>query len=120
LPLPAFIQNAILFVISLPTAIAVAQPHTPLSISDYILAATAVGTLIAEFTADNQQFAYQTFKHTGKRDPSVEWPGARIEWTEEDKRRGFITRGLWAESRHPNFLREQFFWVRASVLKRVA
>ncbi|KAG8768066.1 hypothetical protein FRC12_005780 [Ceratobasidium sp. 428] len=33
-----------------------------------------------------------------------------MEWTDEDVKRGFITRGLWAWSRHPNFTCEQTFW----------
>lgn len=58
-----------------------------------------------------------------------EWPGARIQWTEDDRQRGlwleltgdelcliyikigFVTRGLWAYSRHPNCACEQAFWV---------
>lgn len=59
-----------------------------------------------------------------------EWPGARLQWTEDDRQRGgfhsiiveyfrdlhfffigFITRGLWAISRHPNCTCEQSFWV---------
>ena len=110
--------NILLFLLSVPTHNAVTQIHThaaPRSLvaSDYILALLSVVTLVVESTADNQQFAYQTFKHSGgKRDPKVEWPGARFEYTNTDKERGFMTKGLWAWSRHPNFFCEQTFWVR--------
>jgi steroid 5-alpha reductase family enzyme len=40
----------------------------------------------------------------------VAWPGAKIAWSRADAERGFVQRGLWAWSRHPNFLCEQSFW----------
>jgi len=95
-----------------PTHNVAIQPssHKALGTSDYILAALSLITLVAEFTADNQQYAFQTFKRTGVLDAN-EWPGARIQYTAEDAQRGFVTRGLWAWSRHPNFLCEQTFWL---------
>jgi steroid 5-alpha reductase family enzyme len=108
-------QNGILFLLGIPAAIAAQQPHAPLGSSDYALGAASLLCLAGEFVADNQQFAFQTFKHSGgKRDPRAEWPGARIAYSDEDRQRGFITRGLWAWSRHPNFFFEQLFWVRRS------
>lgn len=106
----AIAQNIILFLLGLPTAHAVAQPHTSLATSDYILGALGFLTILTEFVADNQQYSFQTFKHSGMLNPN-EWPGARIQWTSQDAARGFVTRGLWAWSRHPNFLCEQTFWV---------
>lgn len=32
-------------------------------------------------------------------------------WTRDDMERGFLTKGLWAYSRHPNFASEQAVWV---------
>lgn len=32
-------------------------------------------------------------------------------WTRDDLERGFLTKGLWAYSRHPNFAAEQGIWV---------
>ena len=32
-------------------------------------------------------------------------------FTREDLERGFLVRGLWAWSRHPNFAAEQGFWI---------
>lgn len=107
---PAVAQNIILFLLGVPTKIAITQPHTSLGVSDYVLGALGFLTILTEFIADNQQYSYQTFKRSGKLNPN-EWFGARIAWTKRDVERGFVTRGLWAWSRHPNFLCEQGFWV---------
>ena len=110
----AFMQNVILFLLAVPVQIAAVQQPAKLHVSDYILAGLALLDVAVEFVADNQHYSYQTFKHSGVRKPAHdEWPGARINWTEADVSRGFITRGLWAWSRHPNFLCEQTFWVRS-------
>lgn len=106
----AITQNIILFLLGVPTHIAAFQQPTQLSTSDYILATLAIVDLVCEFTSDNQQYSFQTYKQTGVLNPN-EWPGARITWTPEDAKRGFVTRGLWAWSRHPNFFCEQSFWV---------
>ncbi|KAL5504060.1 hypothetical protein ACEPAH_8133 [Sanghuangporus vaninii] len=108
----AIIQNILLFLLALPThnAVIVEPVHRGLKLSDYVLAFLSITTLIIEFVADNQQYSYQTHKRTGiynERD----WPWARIRWTQADVQRGFITRGLWAWSRHPNFACEQTFWI---------
>jgi steroid 5-alpha reductase family enzyme len=94
------------------------QAHTPLVMSDHILASLALVTLMAEFTADNQQYSFQTYKQSRVINKN-EWIGARIQWTPEDAKRGFVTRGLWAWSRHPNFLCEQMFWVTLSINSQV-
>jgi steroid 5-alpha reductase family enzyme len=98
------------------------QPHTALTLSDIGLAALALVILSLEFTSDNQQYSFQTYKHAflaseqGKTDVEPydamkQWPGSRLDWTPEDARRGFVTKGLWAYVRHPNFACEQLFWV---------
>lgn len=106
----AVIQNIILFLLGIPAYIAAVQQPSQLSTSDYILASLAVVDVALEFVADNQQFSFQTYKQSGVIEKN-EWPGARIQWTPEDAKRGFATRGLWAWSRHPNFFCEQSFWV---------
>lgn len=115
----------LLLLLGLPTRVAsTLQPHTPLAASDYILASLALVVLGLEFVADNQQWAFQTYKHAflaaekgGKRvepyDATKQWLGARLDWKPEDARRGFVTRGLWRYSRHPNSMCEQTFWVRS-------
>lgn len=106
----AGIQNVILFLLGIPTYIAVFQEPTALSTSDYVLAALALIDIAVEFTADNQQYSFQTYKHSNVL-PANDWPFANLQWTPMDAKRGFITKGLWAWSRHPNFLCEQTFWV---------
>ncbi|KAH7927963.1 DUF1295-domain-containing protein [Leucogyrophana mollusca] len=106
----AIAQNIILFLLGIPTQIAVSQPHTSLGVSDYVLGTLGFLVILIEFTADNQQYSFQTYKQSGKLNMN-EWPGARIRWTPQDAERGFVTRGLWAWSRHPNFFCEQSFWV---------
>ncbi|KAG5350524.1 hypothetical protein C0989_010709 [Termitomyces sp. Mn162] len=116
-------QNVLLLLLSFPTKVASTfQPHSPLATSDYILAVLALVDLAFEFTADNQQWAFHQYKHAylpaeSENGTSVEpydkkkqWLGARLDFTPADAKRGFVTRGLWAYSRHPNFLCEQFFW----------
>lgn len=107
----AVIQNVILFLLGVPTHVATFQQPSKLSTSDYVLATLAVIDLLCEFTADNQQYSFQTYKQTGVVEKN-EWPGANIAWTPEDAKRGFVTKGLWGWSRHPNFFCEQSFWVR--------
>ncbi|KAJ3885632.1 hypothetical protein GG344DRAFT_58898 [Lentinula edodes] len=130
-------QNVLLMGLGWPAYLAVTQTPTTgstLVITDYILALWALGVLVVEFTADNQQFVFQTYKHTllhlvpSTTNPTpadhtralrvasaVAWPGASPEPTDlkltpADARRGFITSGLWRYSRHPNFACEQAFW----------
>ncbi|KAG6819357.1 hypothetical protein H0H93_012572 [Arthromyces matolae] len=117
-------QNVLLLLLGIPTKTAsTLQPHTSLVASDYILATLALIDLAFEFTSDNQQWAFHQYKHaylasekekgTSKVEPYDklnQWLGARLDFTPADAKRGFITRGLWAYSRHPNFLCEQSFW----------
>jgi steroid 5-alpha reductase family enzyme len=116
-------QNVLLLLLGLPTMTAsTLQPHTALASSDITLASLALIVLALEFTSDNQQYSFQTYKYAflasenGKTDvepydPVKQWPGSRLNWTPEDARRGFVTKGLWAYVRHPNFACEQTFWV---------
>ncbi|KAF8602135.1 hypothetical protein BDV93DRAFT_474921 [Ceratobasidium sp. AG-I] len=125
----ALTQNVLLFLMALPAHHALYQHDLPLSTADYALAAATLAVLATQFTADNQQHAFQSFKHSASADYAITasnenttigrqpgpygpraWPGARINWTENDAKRGFVTKGLWAWSRHPNFLCEQTFW----------
>jgi steroid 5-alpha reductase family enzyme len=80
-----------------------------------MLAVLALIDLVVEFTSDNQQYSFQTYKRTGIIEKN-EWLGAQIQWTPEDAKRGFVTKGLWAWSRHPNFFCEQAFWVRLETI----
>ena len=105
-----------------PSYLLLTQKSTTLSTTDMVLGIVALVDLALEFTADNQQYSFQTFKHSNPRKLKAkkeEWPGARIRWTEDDAARGYVSRGLWAWSRHPNFLAEQTFWVRFALFRTV-
>ncbi|KAI9434185.1 DUF1295-domain-containing protein [Lactarius indigo] len=90
----------------------VIKPTFIVVIKNVLLLLIATPTLIAEFTADNQQYAYNAWKHSAMvaYEAQAHWPGARLAWTADHAERGFCTRGLWAWSRHPNFFAEQAFW----------
>ncbi|KAG8819961.1 hypothetical protein FRC17_010287 [Serendipita sp. 399] len=109
----AAMQNGILFSLGYPAYLALRNPNTPLGGYDALLAALSVIDVMLEFTADNQHYSYQTFKHSKPRiqkPEREEWFWAKQRWSEDDAERGFIVRGLWAWSRHPNFAAEQTFW----------
>lgn len=84
------------------------QTAVPLGVPDAIIAGTYLLTLAVEMAADNQQQAYQKFKRApidtvqdkGKTD-------VQLATEEASRKRGFVTSGLWAYSRHPNFACEQ-------------
>ncbi|KAJ2922830.1 hypothetical protein H1R20_g14216, partial [Candolleomyces eurysporus] len=125
------IQNVLLLLLGLPAKTAALQADTSLSASDYALAALALTLLLVEFTADNQQYAYHAYKHSylarEKNDKTApyynqleHWVGSRLSWSLDDAKRGFVTRGLWAYSRHPNFFCEQSFWLVITLLPLLA
>ncbi|KAJ3990176.1 hypothetical protein F5890DRAFT_1569928 [Lentinula detonsa] len=130
----AAIQNVLLMTLGWPAYLAVTQSGVgsiELVDTDYVLAVWVLGILAVEFTADNQQFVYQTYKyaflgqvketseseahaHALRAASTVAWPCASpetdLKLKPADARRGFITSGLWGYSRHPNFACEQTFW----------
>ena len=78
--------------------------------------AIALLALAFETTADQHQFDFQNIKHGGDADPEPPaWFGRNLG---EDRRaalradinRGFLTHGLFAVSRHPNYFGELGFW----------
>ncbi|KAK7032916.1 hypothetical protein R3P38DRAFT_2919702 [Favolaschia claudopus] len=107
----SFIQNVLLLALGIPAYIAASQPPQPLENRDYFVIFLSLLILVLEFTSDNQQYAYQAFKHEPRRFHTThQWIGSRLQWVPADAERGFVTRGLWAWSRHPNFACEQSFW----------
>jgi len=116
-------QNVILFLLGLPAysasvsascsrcGIGFASAENALHYGDLLLASLVMVAILTEFTADNQQWAFHNYKQTGVLEHDNEWPGARINFVEEDKQRGFLTKGLWAYSRHPNVACEQTIWL---------
>ena len=103
----AIIQNVALLVVALPVYEVAKQPNISLEASDYGLFVIGLAVNVINLIADNQQQSFQKYKATGQ----IGWAGVHIRWTPEDAKRGFVTKGLWAWSRHPNVLCEQLFWV---------
>lgn len=88
------------------------RPASHLVAGDYAIAALLVVNLVVQFIADHQQQEYQNFKRgndiTGK--PLTVSEARSSRYTPSDAKRGFVTKGLWAWSRHPNFACEQTTW----------
>jgi steroid 5-alpha reductase family enzyme len=89
-------QNALLWLLVLPLVVVQASQR-PLGIFDWLLAAGYVGLVALETVADQQQWNFQQGK---KREGATGRYAA-----------GFISDGLWARSRHPNYFAEQAIWV---------
>ncbi|KAI9795193.1 MAG: hypothetical protein M1816_000215 [Peltula sp. TS41687] len=77
-----------------------------LGTSDLIISRVILGFVVLEWFADQQQWDFQhakkTFQKTGKASPKFQ---------PDDLNRGFLTKGLYAWSRHPNFAAEQAIWI---------
>jgi steroid 5-alpha reductase family enzyme len=95
-------QNALLLLLTLPALIALQYAQTPLRWLDYLAAALICALIVFETVADNQQWRYQTAKQARLR---------AGETLTGDCAKGFLDRGLWAYSRHPNYFAEQSIWV---------
>ena len=95
-------QNALLLMITLPMVVAWQGSDKPVTIFDLAIAVIYIGFVIIETVADQQQWNFQNEKR--RRLKSVEKP-------EGDYARGFISSGLWARVRHPNYASEQAIWI---------
>jgi steroid 5-alpha reductase family enzyme len=77
-----------------------------LSTSDLVVPSAIAGCVALEWLADQQQWNFQhakkSYQNTGK---------APREYKHSDLDRGFLTDGLFAWSRHPNFAAEQAIWI---------
>jgi len=90
------IQNVILLAITLPMNDLLLHPAA-FSSADLALAALFFGLLVFETIADQQQWNFHQFKKTQKAAGREVHPG-------------FLDKGLWSVSRHPNFFAEQSQW----------
>ncbi|KAG6038526.1 hypothetical protein E4U41_004119 [Claviceps citrina] len=102
------IQSILLFAISgVPAyAILLASRFEPEPrAADYAYLAVQLGLVLGEWVSDGQQWNYQNAKRQYNKDAKL--PRG---WNQPDLDRGFNTSGLWAYSRHPNFLAEQTIW----------
>jgi steroid 5-alpha reductase family enzyme len=95
-------QNVLILLFTLPTIVVLQNPATPLGILDIIAAILMIFFIFYESIADIQQWNFQSKKH------------AKIKASEEltgDYKKGYLDKGLWAYSRHPNYFAEQSIWV---------
>ena len=97
-------QNVVVLCITLP-ALAIMGSDAPLSVLDIIFAILMFSALLYEVVADRQQNAFQTKKYEYLNS------GKNLEELPEPYSRGFNVTGLWARSRHPNYIGEQMIWI---------
>jgi steroid 5-alpha reductase family enzyme len=95
-------QNILILLFTLPGIVAMQYREVPLSLFDYIITALMLIFIVFEAIADQQQWNFQSKKcallKTGQPLP-------------EAYSKGFLDKGLWAWSRHPNYFAEQVIWV---------
>ena len=97
-------QHLLLLLIAWPSSAAFAAKGSELNALDCVAAASFTFFVIFESTADQQQWTFQQSKHRA--------PGhVRVDALRDDYTRGFLTKGLFKYSRHPNFFAEQCVWV---------
>ena len=95
-------QNILILLITLPGLIALQNNNVPMGAFDYVLSILFLSFLVFETIADVQHWKFQSKK----------W--AMIKAGEEltgDYKKGFLDKGLWAYSRHPNYFAEQSVWI---------
>ncbi|TIC47200.1 Alg9-like mannosyltransferase [Wallemia mellicola] len=105
----AIAQNILHLLTGLPAFVLTKTPQYDINRNDYLLFTLGVMNIFGEFIADNQQYAYQSWKHAES--TIVAYNNGTL--TKEEKKKytdGFNTSGLFAVSRHPNFAFEQTNW----------
>lgn len=95
-------QNILILLFTLPILVALQFNDTPLGILDAVAAILMLLFIIFETLADNQQWNYQSKKHEKIKNH---------EPLTGDYKKGFLDKGLWALSRHPNYFAEQGVWI---------
>jgi len=95
-------QNVLILLFTLPMLVALQFNDTPLGIFDVVASVAFLFFLTIETIADNQHWKFQSEKwrriHAG-------------EQLSGDYKKGFLDKGLWALSRHPNYFGEQGVWI---------
>ncbi|TPX12061.1 uncharacterized protein E0L32_007176 [Thyridium curvatum] len=104
----SFIQSILLFLIAAPAypLLLSSQFESELSTADMAYVVMELSLVLSEWFSDQQQWDYQTAKKQYQTTAKV--PQG---YTQAELDRGFVTRGLWAYSRHPNFAAEQSIWL---------
>lgn len=94
-------QQALILAFTLPAVQSISSNH-PLGIFDILLTILFIGCVAVETVADQQQWVFQKEKHRKLRSG---------EPLTEEQQQGFISSGLWAIVRHPNYAGEQSIWI---------
>ena len=100
----AVYQNFLVLATTFPALISMGSER-PFGAVDWIASALTLGFILLETIADEQQWAFQTKKK------SLLAQGKTLDELPMPYRLGFNTTGLWARSRHPNYLGEQCIWL---------
>lgn len=95
-------QNILILLFTLPALVVLQFNDTSLGLLDYLAAALMLFFIVYETIADQQQWNFQTKKY-GLINANKPLTG--------DLKKGFLDKGLWAFSRHPNYWAEQSIWV---------
>jgi len=95
-------QNILILLFCLPALVALQFNNTPLGLLDYMAAGLMLFFIIYETIADEQHYKFQSKKH------AMIKAGDKLTG---DYKKGFLDKGLWAFSRHPNYWAEQSIWV---------
>lgn len=96
-----FYQMGLIFLFSLPI-LSSWQGEIGLSNTDFVIAFIMLLLIIIQTIADEQQHIYQTKKYKlikANQELPVKY------------KKGFIDKGLWKYSRHPNYTCEQLIWI---------
>lgn len=95
-------QLTLILLFTLPSIVALQHKEVDLTRFDYVLAGFMLFFILYEMIADMQQWKFQ----------SIKWQKIRTgEILTGDYKKGFLDKGLWAYSRHPNYFAEQSIWI---------
>ena len=95
-------QNALILLFCLPALVALQFNSVPINTWDYTIAGLMFLFIVYEAVADIQQWNFQSKK----------WQQINAGQTlSGDYKKGFLDKGLWAYSRHPNYFGEQAIWI---------
>ena len=95
-------QNLLIMLFSTPLLVAALYSDRPLGIIDLVAGVMMLLFLVVETVADNQQYRFQEEKRSNDQKDAK---------YSKSIRKGFLTEGLWAHVRHPNFVSEQAIWI---------
>jgi steroid 5-alpha reductase family enzyme len=97
-------QNLLLWFICLPIYVVSKQSQRSLTSGDVLVSVLFIALLIFETLSDQQQWNFQNFKYSFSAEQ-------RAKHASKDVRDGFLTKGLFTYTRHPNYFCEQSIWV---------